>query len=94
MNNKWKETPTSMWAWLFQRFTAMFAVALVAAHYFDPLNRRVQILLFGFVIFHALLGLRVILLDIGLNPRFHKVALWMLVSLGVFLIGGEIAWNR
>jgi succinate dehydrogenase / fumarate reductase cytochrome b subunit len=55
----------SMWAWIGQRVSALFALGLVVFHYFDPVNERVQTLLIGFVIFHAVLGLRVILLDFG-----------------------------
>jgi succinate dehydrogenase / fumarate reductase cytochrome b subunit len=59
----------SMWAWIGQRVSAIFALALVVFHYIDPINERVQTLLIAFVIFHALLGLRVILLDIGLGKN-------------------------
>jgi succinate dehydrogenase / fumarate reductase cytochrome b subunit len=54
-----------MWAWIGQRVSALFALGLVVFHYLDPVNERVQVLLIGFVIFHALLGVRVILLDLG-----------------------------
>lgn len=57
----------SMWAWITQRLSAIFALALVVAHYINPLNQRVQTLLLAFVVLHALLGLRVILLDLGLG---------------------------
>lgn len=55
----------SMWAWIGQRVSAIFALGLVIFHYIDPVNERVQKLLITFVIVHAFLGLRVILLDLG-----------------------------
>lgn len=57
----------SMWAWIGQRVSAIFALALVIVHYINPLNQRVQTALLAFVVLHALLGLRVILLDLGLG---------------------------
>jgi succinate dehydrogenase / fumarate reductase cytochrome b subunit len=57
----------TMWAWIGQRISAVFALVLLVFHYVDPVNERVQTLLIGFVIFHALLGLRVILLDLGVG---------------------------
>lgn len=65
----------SMWAWIGQRISAIFALALVILHYIDPVDERVQTMLMGFVIFHALLGVRVILLDLGLGKNgIHKSA--------------------
>ena len=55
----------SMWAWIGQRVSAIFALGLVILHYLDPVNERVQTMLMLFVVFHALLGVRVILLDLG-----------------------------
>jgi len=57
----------SMWAWIGQRVSAVFALGLVIFHYINPLNERVQTLLILFVVFHALLGVRVILLDLGIG---------------------------
>ena len=62
----WKETPGSMWAWIGQRFSAVFALGLVIFHYFYPWNLQAQNLLIVFVGFHALLGLRIILIDLGI----------------------------
>ena len=70
MNSNWKETPGSMWAWLAQRVSALFALGLVIYHYFNPCNPQAQNLLIGFVIFHAALGVRVILLDLGITKRY------------------------
>lgn len=81
-----------MWPWLLQRFSAVFALVLIAAHYVVPFNRRIQILLIAFVLFHAALGIRVILLDLGLPRRHEKTALVVLVGLAALLAGAEAAW--
>ena len=94
MNANWKETPASMWAWLAQRFSALFALGLVTYHYFNPMNQRAQTLLIGFVLFHAVLGIRVILLDLGLNTKHQKLALFVLAGLGVVLFAAGALWNR
>ena len=94
MNSNWKETPVSMWAWLAQRFSAIFALGLVTYHYFNPMNQHAQTLLIGFVLFHAVLGVRVILLDFGLSPRYQKLALFVLAGLGVVLFTAGAIWNR
>ena len=90
----WKETPASMWAWIAQRFSAMFALGLVIYHYFNPSNRHAQQLLIAFVAFHAFLGLRVILLDFGLKGRLHKVALFTLTGLALAIFTADAIWNR
>jgi succinate dehydrogenase / fumarate reductase cytochrome b subunit len=89
-----KETPASMWAWLAQRFSAVFALGLVTYHYFNPLNQHAQTLLLGFVLFHAVLGVRVILLDLGLSTKHQKVALFLLAGLGLVLFTAGTIWNR
>jgi len=92
--SNWKETPASMWAWLLQRFSAVFALGLVTYHYFNPVNQHAQNLLLGFVLFHAVLGLRVILLDLGLREKNHKLALFVLAGLGLLLFTAGALWNR
>jgi succinate dehydrogenase hydrophobic anchor subunit len=62
-----------MWAWLGQRVSAVFALALVVFHYIDPVNERVQTMLMVFVVVHALLGVRVILSDLGLGSGKHGI---------------------
>lgn len=61
-----KETPATMWAWIGQRISGVFALGLITYHYFDPINEHVQWMLIAFVGFHAMLGIRVILIDLGL----------------------------
>ena len=94
MASQWKETPASMWAWLAQRLSAVFALGLVIYHYLDPANVRVQTLLVGFVVFHAALGIRVLLLDLGLKGVYHKTALAILLLTGAALVAAQVLWNR
>lgn len=62
-----RETHLGMWAWLAQRASAIASLGLVLYHFYDPINARVQNLLMAFVLVHAVLGLRVILIDLGLT---------------------------
>ena len=39
-----------------------------------------QLLLLGFVLLHGAIGLRVMLLDLGISPRAHKSALAVLLA--------------
>jgi len=95
MSTNWKETPESMWAWLGQRFSALVALGLVIYHYFDPINQRAQNCLIAFVVFHAMLGVRVILLDLGvLREKHQKLALFVLSGVGVVLLAAGVLWNR
>lgn len=94
MSTSLKETPASMWAWLAQRFSAVFALGLVTYHYLNPFNQHAQTLLLAFVLFHAVLGVRVILLDFGLNTKHQKMALFILAGLGIVLFGAGTLWKR
>ena len=72
-----------MWAWIFQRISALALVVLVVLHLAMTYNLLIQFLLLLTVAFHAALGLRVILLDFNLVPvRYHRVLIWGLVALG------------
>ena len=94
MNTNWNSTPASMWAWLGQRVSALFALGLVTYHFFNPFNQHAQTLLMAFVVFHAVLGVRVILLDFGLSTRHQKLALLLLAGLGIALFTAGTIWNR
>ena len=69
----WRDTKTGMWAWLIQRAAAVLLVLVVALHLANPFRRGVQAALLGLVLLHALLGVRSLLLDFGLPPRWHRV---------------------
>jgi succinate dehydrogenase hydrophobic anchor subunit len=59
-------------AWLLQRATAVALVVVVVLHLRNPFARPVQAALLALVLLHGLLGLRVILLDLGLPVRLHR----------------------
>ena len=68
-----QRTPLSMWAWLWQRISALLIIVMLALHITLPYKQVIQLLLLLVVTFHATLGLRVILLDFNLvSVRHHK----------------------
>lgn len=77
-------TRAGMWAWIFQRGSALALIVLVALHLALTYNRLIQFLLLLVIAFHAALGLRVILLDFNLvSVRYHRVLIWSLLALGI-----------
>ena len=89
----WQDTKAGMWAWLVVRASAVFLVLLVAAHLVYPYAVSVQFLLLLSLTFHGTLGVRVILLDLGVVTRFQKALSAGLLVLGlvVFLL---VWWGR
>lgn len=89
----WRDTKAGMWAWLLLRASAVFLVLLVAAHLVYPYAVAVQFLLLLSLTFHAALGVRVILMDLGVATRFQKPLLAALLCLGlaIFLL---VWWGR
>lgn len=69
----WRTTPVGMWAWLIQRAAAIALLAIIAAHVVNPFRRGVQAALLGLALLHALLGVRALLLDVGVPVRWHRV---------------------
>jgi succinate dehydrogenase hydrophobic anchor subunit len=70
-----ENTAAGMWAWMFQRFSAVALIVLVGLHLALTYNRVVQFLLLLVIAFHAALGVRVILLDFNLVAVKHHRAL-------------------
>ncbi len=89
----WRDTKGGMWAWLLVRASAVFIVLLVAAHLVYPYAVSVQFLLLLSLTFHGVLGLRVMLMDIGVAVRYEKALLagLLVLGLGVFLL---VWWGR
>ena len=82
-----RNTPIGMWAWLWQRISALAIVVLLVLHITLPYKLVIQFLLLLTVTFHATLGLRVILLDFNLVPiRFHRTLAWGLPILGLVVL--------
>jgi succinate dehydrogenase / fumarate reductase cytochrome b subunit len=56
----------------------------------SPIFKLLEIGLLGVVLYHALNGLRIILIDLGWGVKYHKAVFWGLVLIGgvAFLAGG------
>ena len=86
-----ERTPLSMWAWLWQRISALLIVVLLVLHITSPYKLAIQFLLLLTVTFHATLGLRVILLDFNLvSVRHQKKLAWGLPAAGLVVL--VIVW--
>jgi len=79
-----EHTRAGMWAWIWQRASAMVLIALVALHLALTYNLVIQFLLLLTIAFHAALGLRVILLDFNIvSVKYHRALIWALVALAL-----------
>src|SRR5438128_11189799 len=82
-----ENTPLGMWAWLWQRISALVIVVLLVLHITLPYKPVIQFLLLLTVTFHAQLGLRVILLDFNLfSVRYHRALAWGLPITGLVVM--------
>src|SRR5215207_3446046 len=82
-----QSTPLGMWAWLWQRISALLIVVLLALHIALPYKPIIQFLLLLTVTFHATLGVRVILLDFNLvSVRHHRTLAWALPLAGFAIL--------
>src|SRR3954462_8370763 len=78
-----ERTPVGMWAWLWQRISALLIVVFLVLPLPFPYKPAIQFLLLLNVPFPATLGLRVILLDFKLLPsRRHRTRAWALPAVG------------
>src|SRR3954462_4069118 len=85
-------TPIGMWAWLWQRISALLIVVLLVFHITLPYKQVIQLLLLLVVTFHATLGLRVILLDFNLvSMRYPRALAWGLPVAGLVIM--FIVWK-
>jgi succinate dehydrogenase/fumarate reductase cytochrome b subunit len=84
--NRWRSTQAGMWAWLWQRISALAIIALLAIHITLPYRPLIQFLLLLTVVSHVTLGLRVILLDFGLvNVKYQKALIGGLAAFGAVI---------
>ncbi len=82
-----------MWAWIWQRISAIAVVFLLGLHLTLTYKPLIQFLLLVTLVFHATLGLRVILLDFNLiNVKYRNALIGGLIGLGVVMTG--IIWTR
>jgi succinate dehydrogenase hydrophobic anchor subunit len=82
-----------MWAWLLQRAAAVALLGVIALHLSNPFLRPVQGLLLGLVLVHALLGVRVILLDFGLPVRWHRALFAGAIGLAAVIFAAVWSWR-
>lgn len=85
----WKSTLPGMWAWLLQRVSAILILVFLILHFFFPYRRPVQFLLLAVVAFHACLGIRVFLIDLGANVATQRtlfIAAVLLALFGLFFV--------
>lgn len=79
-----ENTRIGMWAWLWQRISALATVVLVALHITLTYKVVIQFLLLLMLTFHATLGLRVILLDFNLvSVKYQRGLVWGMMALGL-----------
>jgi succinate dehydrogenase/fumarate reductase cytochrome b subunit len=81
-----ENTPIGMWAWMWQRISALAIGVLLVLHITLTYKPIIQLLLLLAVTFHAALGLRVILLDFNIvGVKYHRALIWGLTALGLFI---------
>jgi succinate dehydrogenase hydrophobic anchor subunit len=68
----WRGTRAGMWAWLIQRAAAVLLLLVIAAHLVNPFRRGVQAALLALALLHALLGVRALLLDVGVPVAWQR----------------------
>ena len=88
----WRDTKAGMWAWLIQRTAAVALLLVIALHLANPFRRGVQATLLALVLIHALLGVRVILLDFGLAHRWHRALFGLALVLAAVVFAVVWAW--
>jgi succinate dehydrogenase hydrophobic anchor subunit len=86
--------PAGMWAWLIQRAAAVLLLVVIAAHLVNPFRRGVQAALLALALLHALLGVRALLLDVGVPVRWHRALFAAAVGLAavIFIVVWTWRW--
>jgi succinate dehydrogenase hydrophobic anchor subunit len=87
----WRGSTAGMWAWLIQRAAAIALLAVIVLHLVNPFRRGVQAVLLALVLVHGLLGVRSLLLDVGLPLRWHRALLALALVLAAVLF--TLAWQ-
>jgi len=90
----WRGTSAGMWAWLIQRAAAVALLVVVALHLVNPFRRGLQAALLALVLLHALLGVRALLLDVGLPLRWHRAlfVIALVAAGGLFVVVWTWRW--
>ena len=89
----WRDTRAGMWAWLIQRAAAVLLLLVIALHLTNPFRRGVQAALLMLVLLHALLGIRSLLLDVGLPLRWHRMLFGLALVLAVAIFAVVWTWR-
>lgn len=90
--NRWKNSSVGMWAWIWQRISALAIIFFLALHLTLTYKPLIQFLLLLTVTFHAALGLRVILLDFNLvHVKYQKALIAGLGATGILMV--IIIWS-
>ncbi len=91
--NRWRNTQVGMWAWIWQRISALAILLFLGLHLTLTYKPVIQFLLLMTVTFHAVLGLRVILLDFNIvNVKYQKALIAGLGALGIAIF--ILIWIR
>ncbi len=86
-----ENTRAGMWAWLWQRISALAVLVLVTLHVTLTYRPIIQFLLLLAITFHAALGVRVILLDFNVvSVKYQRALAWGLAALGLVVMA--IVW--
>ena len=76
-----------MWAWLLQRVSAIMIIVFLSLHLVFTYKPYLQFLLLLTVVFHAALGVRVILLDFNLvNVKHQRWLIPWLLGVGIVIL--------
>jgi succinate dehydrogenase hydrophobic anchor subunit len=89
----WRGTQAGMWAWLIQRAAALLLLVAVGLHLANPFRREVQAALLVLVLLHGLLGLRALLLDLGVALRWSRALFAGALALAALLFVLLWAWR-
>ncbi len=84
----WRNTLPGMWAWLLQRVSAILILIFLILHFLLPYRRPMQFLLLLVVAFHASLGVRVLLIDLGANVKTQKFLFLAFILLALLTLLG------
>jgi succinate dehydrogenase hydrophobic anchor subunit len=66
---------------------------VIALHLANPFRRGVQAALLALVLIHALLGVRSLLLDVGLPQRWHRGLFALALVLAVVIFAAVWQWR-
>lgn len=84
--NRWRSTQVGMWAWIWQRISALAILLFLGLHLTLTYKPGIQFILLATVTFHAVLGLRIILLDFNIvNVKYQKALIAGLATLGIII---------